>query len=62
MHRLQITDRSQIRRFAPGDRILPPASLKQVRLHQEVLPAMEVPGPARVRSNFDIFLRPRGPC
>ena len=51
VHRLQITDRSQIRRFAQEIGFAP-ASLKQVRLHQEVLPAMEV-RTGRVRSNVD---------
>jgi hypothetical protein len=48
-HRIQITDRGQIRRFAQEIGFTP-ASLKQVRLDNEVLPAMDVRS-GRVRSN-----------
>ena len=50
-HRIQITDRSQIRRFAEEIGFCP-GSVKQARLDGEILPAMAVKV-GRVRSNFD---------
>jgi hypothetical protein len=50
-HRLQITDREHILRYA-SDIGFWPQSVKQLRLEQEILPSLSTQ-PARFKSNFD---------
>jgi deoxycytidine triphosphate deaminase len=52
VHRVQITDRAQIRRFA-GEIGFCPGSVKQVRLESDILPTMAVRISGGCRSNFD---------
>ena len=53
--KIQITDREQISRFADCIGFCP-GSIKQRRLVEEVLPAVDTP-PSRVKSNFDSLPR-----
>lgn len=55
-HRIQITDREQIQRFAEQIGFWPD-SIKQKRLEQEILPAF-AEAPLRQRSNFDTLPSP----
>jgi deoxycytidine triphosphate deaminase len=52
-YRIQITDREQIRRFAEEIGFVP-ASIKQLRMEREILPAL-ASHPQRFKSNFDTF-------
>ena len=55
-HKIQITDRDQIVRFAREVGFCP-GSVKQARLDSEILPSLEKPYPRR-KSNFDTLPRP----
>ncbi|MTW21128.1 LAGLIDADG family homing endonuclease [Allochromatium palmeri] len=57
-YRIQITDRDQIRRFADEVGFWPGA-VKQIRLEQEIIPAVLALG-ARRRSNFDTLPKAAG--
>ena len=54
-HKLQITARDQVSRFAVEIGFVP-GSVKQQRLEEEVLPFLEI-APSQVRSNFDTLPR-----
>ena len=58
-HRIQITDREQIRRFAREIGFCP-GSVKDLRLREEILPALDAL-PTTPRSNFDTLPREAWP-
>ena len=58
-HRIQITDREQILRFAQEIGFCP-GSVKQVGLQEEIVPPL-LAAPERLRSNFDTFPREAWP-
>jgi deoxycytidine triphosphate deaminase len=58
-HRIQITDREQILRFAKEIGFWP-GSVKQLRLERKILPALRA-RPMRLRSNFDTLPAPAWP-